>query len=95
MKEIYRYFKIDHRFIAFLQYTIESYEDLAVLRTVNSEEGIVELIIAPDFADDVEQLLGELTKEIPMEEICVKEPPPTWNSLKEVELENFSDGEEI
>ncbi|MBW1704701.1 MAG: DUF4911 domain-containing protein [Deltaproteobacteria bacterium] len=82
MKEIYRYFKIDQQTIAFLQYTIEAYEDLAVLRTVNPNEGIVELIIAPDFAKEMDEVLRGLSKEIQMEEIQVYIPSPTWDSLK-------------
>ena len=82
MKEIYRYFKIDQRHIAFLQYTIEAYEHLAVLRTVDPHEGIVELIIAPDFVKESEELLRGLRKEIVMEEIQAHIPLAPWDSLK-------------
>jgi hypothetical protein len=85
MKEIYRYFKIDRRYIAFLQYTIEAYEDLAVVRTVNSSEGIVELIVAPDFAKETDEVLVGLSKEIGMEEIQALTPPTSWDSLKDDE----------
>ena len=83
MKEIYRYFKIDQRAIAFLQYTIEAYEDLAIVRTVNPKEGIVELIIAPDFTKQMDEVLSGLSKEMEMEEIRIDTPPSTWDSLKD------------
>lgn len=85
MKAIYRYFKIDQRYIAFLQYTIEAYEELAVVRTVNPGEGIVELIIAPDFVKETDEVLRGLSKEIALEEIHVNNPPATWDSLREDE----------
>ncbi len=83
MKEIYRYFKIDQRAIAFLQYTIEAYEDLAIVRTVNPKEGIVELIIAPDFTKQMDEVLSGLSKEMEMEEVRIDIPPSTWDSLKD------------
>ena len=87
MKEIYRYFKIDQRDIAFLQYTIEAYEDLAVVRTVDPSEGIVELIVAPDFVRETDEVLRGLSKEIEMEEIEALIPPPTWDSLRDHETD--------
>jgi hypothetical protein len=85
MKAIYRYFKIDQRYIAFLQYTIEAYEELAVVRTVDPSEGIVELIVAPDFVKETDEVLREMSKEIAMQEIHVHNTPAAWDSLKEYE----------
>ena len=90
MKEIYRYFKIDRRHIAFLQYTIEAYEDLAVVRTVDPREGIVELIIAPDFLKDADDVLRGLSKEIGMEEIQAPDPRSGWDTLKDDEEPDYS-----
>jgi len=61
--------EIDNRDIAYIVSLFECYENLAVVRTVDRDRGIIELMIAPDFADDTARLLEALAKEIPLRRI--------------------------
>jgi hypothetical protein len=59
-----RYFRICRGDIAYFKFIIESYEGMAVVRTKDPREAIVELMIAPGWEKDAEAVLGELQKEI-------------------------------
>ena len=58
--------------IAYFRFVIESYEGMAVVRTRNPQEAIVELMIAPGWDQDVNELLQGLRKEIPIQ--CIEKP---------------------
>jgi len=58
--------------IAYFKFIIESYEGMAVVRTQNPQEAIVELMIAPGWDQDVNELLEGLRKEIPIQ--CTEKP---------------------
>jgi hypothetical protein len=53
--------------IAYFKFIIESYEGMAVVRTQDPSEAVVELMVAPGWEEDVEEVLAGLQKEIPME----------------------------
>jgi hypothetical protein len=55
--------------IAYLQSSIESYEGMAVVRTKDPSEAIVELMVAPGWEKDLEEVLEGLRKEITIEPI--------------------------
>lgn len=70
VKEIkIRYFEIDPKDIVFIKAVLESYEGMVVVRTVEIGKPIIELLIANDFADTVEQIILELQKQVLMKEI--------------------------
>ncbi len=73
-----KYFSVDRCDIAYLRFIIESYDNLAILSTVDSEKGIVSLTIPIDFIEDAEQLVRELAKEISISEI---NPPEESSGL--------------
>jgi hypothetical protein len=50
--------------IGFLNSIIESYDGIAVVRTLHGTSGIVELWIAPDFEDIVNAIMHDLADEI-------------------------------
>jgi hypothetical protein len=62
-----RYFRIRRKDIAYFKFIIESYEGMAVVRTKDPSEAIVELMIAPGWEKDVDVLLEGLCQEIPIE----------------------------
>ena len=64
-----RYFRLRRQDIAYFKFIIESYEGLAVVRTKDPKEAIVELMVAPGWEKDVEEILKELRREIPIESI--------------------------
>jgi hypothetical protein len=55
--------------IAYLKCIIESYEGMAVLRTRDPQEAIVELMIAPGWERDFEELIEGLREEILIEPV--------------------------
>ena len=53
-------FKVDREDIHYLRTTIESYDGMAVVRTVDPGEGTIELLIAPGCEDLISRLLAAL-----------------------------------
>ena len=64
-----RYFRVRREDIAYFKFIIESYEGMAVVRTRDPYEAIVELMVAPGWEEDVEEVLGGLRREMPIESI--------------------------
>ncbi len=64
-----RYFRIQRKDIAFFKFILESCEGMAVVRTKDPQEAIVEVMIAPGWERDVEEVLEGLQKEIPIEKV--------------------------
>jgi len=64
-----RYFRLRREDIAYFKFIIESYEGMAVVRTQDPLEAIVELMVAPGWEKDLEEVLEGLQKEIPIEPI--------------------------
>ena len=72
---------MDKKDIAFVQFIIESHEGLAVVRTVDPDAGVIELLVAPDFEEDVEYVVSALKKYAKMEELKLRDLPENWDSL--------------
>jgi hypothetical protein len=53
-------FKVDRGEIHYLRTTIESYDGMAVVRTVDPGEAAIELLIAPGCEELISELLGTL-----------------------------------
>jgi len=64
-----RYLRIHRKDIAFFKFIIESHEGMAVVRTKDPHEAIVELMVAPGWEKEVEEVLEGLRKEIPIENV--------------------------
>jgi hypothetical protein len=64
-----RYYKLQRKDIAYFKFIIESYEGMAVVRTKDPYEAIVELMVAPGLEKDVDEILEGLGKEIPIESL--------------------------
>ncbi len=62
-----RYFRVRRKDIAYFKFIIESYEGMAVVRTKDPHEAIIELMVAPGWEKDVEEVLEGLRKEIHIE----------------------------
>jgi hypothetical protein len=62
-----RYFRLRRKDIAYFKFIIESYEGVAVVRTQNPHEAVVELMVAPGWERDIDEILEGLRKEIPIE----------------------------
>lgn len=64
-----RYFRIHRKDIAYFKFIIESHEGMAVVRTKDPREAIVELMVAPGWEEDVEEVLEGLRKEFAIENL--------------------------
>jgi len=63
-----KYFRVERKEISFLRFIFEAYDGIAVLRTVDADEGLVVLHIPPGCQDDVEMVMGDLAKDIMVEQ---------------------------
>jgi hypothetical protein len=64
-----RYFRVRPKDIAYVKFIIESYEGIAVVRTKDPREAVIELMVAPGWEKDVDQVLEGLKGEIPIEPV--------------------------
>jgi len=62
-----KYLRLHRKDIAYFKFILESYEGMALLRTRDPNEAVVELMVAPGWEKDVEEVLGGLSKEIDFE----------------------------
>jgi hypothetical protein len=62
-----RYIRLHRRDIAYFKFIMESYEGMAVVRTRDPHEAIVELMVAPGWERDVDEVLEGLRKEMTIE----------------------------
>ena len=62
-----RYFRLCRKDIAYFKFIIESYEGVAVVRTKDPHEAVVELMVAPGWERDIDEILEGLRKEITIE----------------------------
>ena len=74
MNTVQMYFKVSPRDLAYVKFIVESYDGLAILRTVDPREGIVEWMISPDLVGEAEELIESLREEIPILPVA---PPRT------------------
>ncbi len=61
------YFRIPRKEIAYFKSIIESHEGMAVVRTHDPGEAIVELMVAPGWEEDLEVVLAGLRQEMAIE----------------------------
>ena len=64
-----RFFRIRRQDIAYFKFILESYEGMAVVRTKDPCEAIVELMVAPGWEKDTDEALEGLQKEISIERL--------------------------
>lgn len=51
--------------IAFVKFVFESYEGIAVVRTLDRVAAVIVLLVAPDFLADAEAILASLRDRVP------------------------------
>ena len=61
--------EVDKIEIAYIVSVFEGYDNLAIVRTVDAEQSIIELIISPDYLGDTRQLVHALSKEVHIKKI--------------------------
>lgn len=77
MDVIYVRLQVSRQDIALLCHFFAGYEGIAIVRTVDAAQGLVELLVAPDFYTTALRLLNALAQEL---EVCLVDagaaPPP-------------------
>lgn len=68
METLKKYYRIDRRNISFLRFIFEGYDGIALVTTMNAEEGLVRLSIAPGCMEEVESVIKKLQKDLLIEE---------------------------
>lgn len=71
MDTVSRYFRLHRKDIAYFKFIIESYDGMAVVRTKDPHEAIVELMVAPGWERDLEKVLEGLGEEIHIEPVSL------------------------
>jgi hypothetical protein len=71
VETIKQYYRVDTREISFFRYTLEAYDGVAVLTTLDARTGHVALVVAPGCEQDVTDLVNSLRKEMLIEPVSV------------------------
>ncbi|MDD2899492.1 MAG: DUF4911 domain-containing protein [Desulfuromonadaceae bacterium] len=66
---ICRYFKVARRDMVFLKFILEAYEGMNVMSTVDNTAGIIRIAVMPGFVADMDELLDDLGRQVPMERV--------------------------
>jgi len=80
MDTVTRYFRVDPRKIVLIKSMLEGYEGLVVVRTADPKEGIVQLLVSPDFLEELEEILADLSGQIWMEAVPGASYPSPFGS---------------
>jgi len=64
--------EVDKKDIAYIVSIFEGYDHLAVVRTIDPAQGLIELMISPDFLEDTRKLTEALAKEIPFNRVGIR-----------------------
>ena len=68
MNTIKKYLRVDRKEIAFLKFIFEAYDGIVTITTVDPDQGVILLCIAPGCENDVEMILQDLKKDILIEQ---------------------------
>ena len=66
---ILKYYRLDPKKIVLLKSLLEGHEGLIVVRTADPKKGIIQLMISPDFLNEVDQIIADLSRQIWMEKV--------------------------
>ena len=58
--------ELDTKDIAYIVGLFESYDDFGIVRTLDAGRGHIEILISPDYVEEVRLLLENLAEEIPL-----------------------------
>ena len=72
MNTVSLFIQIPPKEIAFLSFTLESYEGVAIARTIDPRQGLMELMVSPDYQEEIREILKDLSKQFPIKEIVKK-----------------------
>jgi len=68
LNTIKKHLRVDRKEIAFLKFIFEAYDGIVTITTVDPDQGVILLCIAPGCENDVEMILQDLKKNILIEQ---------------------------
>ncbi len=80
MEIVIWYYRVDPKRIVLIKSMLDGYEGLVVVRTADPKEGVVELLVSPDFVEEMEQILEDLSRQIWMEPLPGASYPSPFSS---------------
>ena len=75
-KMLLRSIRVERRHIGYVKWLLESHDGMATPTTRPGSDDILDLLIASDFEQDMDELLNALDEEIGVEAVPVPEIPP-------------------
>jgi hypothetical protein len=63
-KMVLRSIRVPEQHIGYLKWLLESHDGLATPTTRDDEPDVVDLLVAPDFVEDLDELLAALEEEL-------------------------------
>ena len=73
------YYRVDPKRIVLVKSMLEGYEGLVIVRTADPKQGVVELLISPDFVQEMGEILEDLSRQIWMEPLPGASYPTPFN----------------
>ncbi len=64
------FLRLDPTDIALVKFLFESYEGVAIIRTLDRRAAIIVVLASSDFLDDVEAIVTSLGEQVPLERIA-------------------------
>lgn len=56
--------KTEKRHIAYVNFIVEAYDGMAIIRTTDPEAGLLEVLVSPDFLADFRRVADALDREV-------------------------------
>ena len=57
--------KTEKKYIAYVNFIVEAYDGIAVIRTADPQEGLLEVLVSPDFVSEFRELASAIDHEVP------------------------------
>ncbi len=68
------YLELDPADIAFVKFVFESYEGVAVVRTVDRKRAVIVLLVGEDWSADARRILNDLARTVVWRELPAPDP---------------------
>jgi hypothetical protein len=75
---ISRYFRVSRQDMVYLKFILEAYEGMNTMSTVDNAAGIIRIAIMSGFEEDMDTLLSQLGRQVPMEPVSRAEGESDW-----------------
>ena len=66
-----KYYRLEKKDIYFVKFILEAYDGIALMKTIDSKNGIVQFLIAPGCENEFNKLIIDLSKDVKIESINI------------------------